>query len=54
MWISKPDFLACSLIPLTLMGLYLLLKAESWHIEWRVKLAFFLVIVLALAILAMH
>lgn len=54
MWISKSNFLACSLLPICILGLYLLLRVEAWHIETRVKLGFLLVIVLALALLAMH
>lgn len=54
MWISFANFLACSLLPLCGLGLFLLLLADNWHVQTRVKLGFIFVIALALAILALH
>jgi len=51
-WISKPNFLACALLLLSIAGIVLVLRTEYWHIETRTKMGFMLMIVLILALLA--
>jgi hypothetical protein len=52
--IETSNTLAFLLICFCCSGLFCLGSADNWHIETRVKLAFILVIVLALAIMGMR
>ena len=54
MWISYPNLLACLLLPVCGLGLFLLLLADNWHVQTRIKLAFLLVLLACAAVMAMH